>query len=202
MAAAVFVLQHGEKEPHPGDPGLTGVGRAQAQLAARVLAEHSPTAVVSSPLRRARETAAPLADLVKCPLRVDPDLTERANLVADDDPVAFAQGWQASIEDRSFTPAGGRSSQMTARDMLRALTRHAVGDRVIVVVCHGGATVDLLRDLLGDLELERRAPEIIAHGLPGAAVTELDREGVGWRVGRIADVAHLPAHLRTGHRTI
>ncbi|WP_198667622.1 histidine phosphatase family protein, partial [Glycomyces dulcitolivorans] len=33
----VFVVQHGEKERVPGDPGLTARGRAQAALAAERL---------------------------------------------------------------------------------------------------------------------------------------------------------------------
>jgi broad specificity phosphatase PhoE len=45
----------------PADPGLTEVGRDQAERLAAWLAVEPIDAVLSSPLRRARETAAPIA---------------------------------------------------------------------------------------------------------------------------------------------
>jgi len=45
------------------DPGLHAMGRAQAHDAARRMSALGPIPIFSSPLRRARETAAPLAAL-------------------------------------------------------------------------------------------------------------------------------------------
>ena len=45
------------------DPGLDDTGRAQAAAAAKVLAPLGPLKILTSPLLRTRETAAPLADL-------------------------------------------------------------------------------------------------------------------------------------------
>jgi len=44
------------------DPGLDGMGRRQAGALAEDLVARGPLEVVTSPLRRARETAAPLAE--------------------------------------------------------------------------------------------------------------------------------------------
>jgi broad specificity phosphatase PhoE len=68
-----------------------------------------------------------------------------------------------------------------------------------VVVTHGGATIDLLRDLLSDRELESRAPGLIQHGVPGAAITELDCDGDALTVRSIAVIDHLDVGDRTGH---
>jgi broad specificity phosphatase PhoE len=43
------------------DPGLDDIGRRQAEAVASVLTSHGPMPIVTSPLRRCRETAAPLA---------------------------------------------------------------------------------------------------------------------------------------------
>jgi len=60
----------------PADPHLAPAGRAQAEaLAAWLTAEHLD-AIWSSPMRRARETAAPLADALGLPVRVDERLAE------------------------------------------------------------------------------------------------------------------------------
>ena len=53
----VYLIQHGEKEPLPGDPGLTGTGRDQAIRTGRRLRDAGIRALYSSPMRRARETA-------------------------------------------------------------------------------------------------------------------------------------------------
>ncbi|RRR99696.1 histidine phosphatase family protein [Glycomyces terrestris] len=46
----VFVVQHGEKERVPGDPGLTERGRLQAALAAERLRPEGLRAVSRGPL--------------------------------------------------------------------------------------------------------------------------------------------------------
>lgn len=84
-------------------------------------------------------------------------------------------------------------------DMREALDIHAVTNRVVVLASHGGATVDLLRDLLGDDELEARAPGIIVNGFPGAAITTLLQSAGEWIATSIGSTDHLPVDDRTGH---
>jgi len=57
----VYLVQHAEKRSEPGDPELTERGRRQASQAARWLSRLGLHAVFSSPLRRAWQTAAPIA---------------------------------------------------------------------------------------------------------------------------------------------
>ena len=63
---SIFLVRHGEAAARwheSDDPGLSELGRQQAADAARQLLEQIPPRVrlLSSPLQRARETAAPLA---------------------------------------------------------------------------------------------------------------------------------------------
>jgi phosphohistidine phosphatase SixA len=51
------LVQHGEKQPLPGDPGLTGTGLEQATCTGRWLCDLGIRALFSSPMGRARETA-------------------------------------------------------------------------------------------------------------------------------------------------
>jgi broad specificity phosphatase PhoE len=61
--ARLFLIRHGEPEAAWGgdqdDPGLSEAGRAQAAAAAMALAKEGSLGVLSSPMRRCRETAAP-----------------------------------------------------------------------------------------------------------------------------------------------
>jgi 2,3-bisphosphoglycerate-dependent phosphoglycerate mutase len=58
------------------DPDLDDVGRSQAQLLSEALVQCPVAAIYSSTLRRAIQTAAPLAAALGTPVRTDPDLVE------------------------------------------------------------------------------------------------------------------------------
>jgi broad specificity phosphatase PhoE len=58
------------------DPGLDAVGRGEAEALVERLRDEPRMALVTSPLRRARETAAPLADHWGTPARVAPPFGE------------------------------------------------------------------------------------------------------------------------------
>ena len=77
--AAFRLIRHGLKVREIGDVPLTEAGLAQARLTARSLRGRTISAVVSSPLLRARETAAPLVSEARLPLALDARLRERAN---------------------------------------------------------------------------------------------------------------------------
>lgn len=62
------MVRHGRAAAGFGDaldPGLDALGQEQARVTAKRLNELGPLPIVSSPLKRARETAAPLAELWK-----------------------------------------------------------------------------------------------------------------------------------------
>jgi broad specificity phosphatase PhoE len=80
----LFLIRHGKPAAVWGDadddPGLDASGREQATaVAARLLGlarAERPSRVVSSPLRRCRETAQPLADALGVPVEIDAALGE------------------------------------------------------------------------------------------------------------------------------
>ena len=59
------------------DPPLDDVGRAQALRLGETLASMGPTSIVSSPLRRAVETAEPIASHAGLTVRLDARLLDR-----------------------------------------------------------------------------------------------------------------------------
>jgi len=80
--ARVHVIRHGKPGATWGDqdddPGLDTIGHAQAAAVAQeILAlPERPSRVVSSPMRRCRETAAPLAKALGVDLIIDPRVGE------------------------------------------------------------------------------------------------------------------------------
>ena len=79
MTTRHILVRHGRPTAGYGsepDPGLDPVGLAQAGAVADALGALPPRPVVSSPLRRTRETAAPLARQWGTEVRVVPELGE------------------------------------------------------------------------------------------------------------------------------
>lgn len=83
MPNRLYLIRHGRPAAGWGeddDPGLDEQGRAQADAVARWLldlpVEARPSRVVSSPLRRCRETAAPFARALGVEVEIDPAVGE------------------------------------------------------------------------------------------------------------------------------
>ena len=75
----VYLVRHGQAAAgwhEDPDPGLSDAGRAQAEAVAVELAALGPLPIVTSPLRRAQETAAPLAAAWGVTPTIDPAVSE------------------------------------------------------------------------------------------------------------------------------
>jgi probable phosphoglycerate mutase len=156
------LVRHAEPfrvEPHetgggPADPALTPAGVEQAQRLATWFALERVDAVVSSPSRRARETAAPVAAAHGLAVEVVDGLEEydaRADhyipieeLKAANDP-----RWVAMLEGR-WEEFGGEPParfRERVRSTLDSVVAAHPGERV-VVACHGGVVNVALADVL------------------------------------------------------
>jgi len=142
----MLLLRHGQTElsvqrrySGRGNPELTALGREQAANAARYLASRGGiAAVISSPLGRAKQTAAAAADALGVPLTVDDDLIETDfgkwegltfSEASERDPQLHAQ-W---LSDTSVTPPEGESFDTVHHRVRRARNR--------IIAEYGGATV-------------------------------------------------------------
>ncbi len=135
---------------------LTHTGRGQARRLARTLARPSIGTVISSDLRRARQTAAPLARRLGLTVTVDPRLRERGFGELEGLPSSLLTTRLSGIDgetvvDPDAHPTGGES----LRDVM-ARTDHFLdwlhqtpqpGDVVLVV--HGGSLRTLAAGLRG-----------------------------------------------------
>jgi broad specificity phosphatase PhoE len=184
LVTLIYLVQHGDKGRAAGDPGLTALGTRQAAVTARWLQERGLRALYSSPLRRARETAAPIASATGLSVQVETRLRERLNWDGSQTFDAFLADWDRSTRDRDFVLGNGESSR-SAGERMRAFLAGLTGrPGPIAAVSHGGATTDLLRTLLGDDAL---SPQLLGQGIPACAITTLDDLGVAG----VASTAHL-----------
>ena len=139
----------------PADPSLTDAGLVQARRVAAWLGDRRVDAVVASPLRRAVETAAPIAAPHGLDLEVLDDLAEYDRDAASYIPIEELRGsddprWLAMAEGRLHDVADGDPGAFRQRvvEGVESLIRAHPGDTV-VVVSHGGVLNAYLGHVLG-----------------------------------------------------
>ncbi|HEX6467864.1 MAG TPA: bifunctional RNase H/acid phosphatase [Streptosporangiaceae bacterium] len=146
-----LLLRHGEtplsaerRFAGVGDIPLTDAGVAQARAAAETLAAgYRIDAIVTSPLRRCRDTAKEIAAVVGAPVREEGDFRETD--FGDWEGLTFAEArerWPelltAWLADPSVAPPGGESFADTARRVRVALDKLMVRYRhqTVLIVSH------------------------------------------------------------------
>lgn len=145
----LLLLRHGQTElsvgrrySGRGNPPLTELGRTQADAAARYLGEQGGvSAVISSPLQRAYETAAAAAKVLGLDVTVEDDLIETDFGAWEG--LTFAEAAQRDPElhgqwlrDTTVAPPAGESFDAVANRVRRARDR--------IVAEHSGSTVLLV----------------------------------------------------------
>jgi len=179
-----YLVQHGEKEHGPGDPGLTRAGRQQAARTGEWLRGREVRTLFSSPLRRAQETAGCIAPVTGLAIQTDARLRERLNWDGSQPYEAFLATWARTRDDRDLVAADGESSRQAGARLMEFLASLPGTPGPVAAVTHGGVTIDLLCNLLGDDALP---PRLLAEGVPPCAITAVD----DLTVVMIASVAHL-----------
>lgn len=127
--------------------GLSQAGRQQSERVADLLEGHDVAAIISSPYTRAIQTVQPLADRLRMPVEIDPDLRERrlSSRPLED----FKASLEATWRDFDLVHPGGESSAAAQIRVARAIRRTAAlgGSRDIVIATHGNALSLFLRTL-------------------------------------------------------
>jgi broad specificity phosphatase PhoE/ribonuclease HI len=198
-----LLLRHGQTElsvqkrfSGTGEQPLTAYGRVQAAAAAARLAGSGATAVVSSPLRRARETAELVADALGVEVAVEPGLRETD--FGDWEGYTFAevrQKWPRELDawlaDPSVAPPYGESFDATTSRVRQARTRvlRSYDGQRVVLVSHVTPIKTLLR-----LALDAPPSALYRMHLDLACLSEVQWFADGPSVVRsFNDTAHVPA---------
>jgi len=157
----LLLIRHGEpvrieNEPEGADPALTEHGHEQAARLASWLGFERLHAVYCSPMRRARETALPLASAQNVDATVLDGLVEFDRESPSYIPIEELRAlkderWHAMIEGRWHEMGSGEHPELFVPRVLDAvdtvITNHP-GENV-ALVCHGGVINVYVAALLG-----------------------------------------------------
>jgi broad specificity phosphatase PhoE len=150
----LILVRHGQAKQRTGETGdnlyLTDLGKRQVELLGQWLAENQEeiSAIVCSPLRRARETTSILNRYVSAPVKVNDDLRETdRNLLMElprlVHPSDLGPHYHVLPHDNYYQ----RFVEQTRR-VLNGLIANPNASQTMVVVCHGGTASTLLRMIL------------------------------------------------------
>jgi broad specificity phosphatase PhoE len=185
----IVLVRHGETDGESSvrfhganDVGLADVGRAHMREIARGLGRERFDLVVSSPLRRAWQSAWIVGR--GAPVRFEPSFREvdfgrweglTREEIARTDPVLY-EDWQRGSDEFVF-PGGEARADFRARVQAGLARLLETDARSALVVCHKGPIRLIARELTGT------APADDEPALGG--VVELTRDGTaGWFLGR------------------
>lgn len=195
MPTRVYLLRHGESADPTvfhgaeSDIGLSSQGRQQAETVAAYFARVRPEVLISSAMRRARDSALPIAQACGLTLMEEPDLHERRVGAMSGKPFAATDGiwpetlarWTAGQTD--FAPPGAESFDDVQRRVIAVWERITAAhrDKTLVVVSHGFVCKVLLITLV---KLFPIADWSRIGPIRNLAITELLHEGDGWQTLR------------------
>ena len=209
---ALIVVRHGETEWNrerrmqgTTDTRLSDLGRVQASALGRHLRDHAFTALYSSDLSRARDTARAISEHTGRKMMIDPRLQERRfgifeGLLAAEIKTRYPEEHArfASRDPDYQVPGGESASAFTARCLgcLAEIAGRHPGEEVVVVT-HG-----LVLDAL------YRIAHGLAHGEPrpvpliNASMNHFGYGSGAWRMVLWGDVSHLAAEEVTQYRGV
>ncbi len=155
----LILVRHGlpvrrEVVEGPADPELSVEGNDQSARLANYLATESIAAIYSSPMKRAFQTAEPLAVKTSLPISIVDDVAEYDRLSNEYIPIEELRA--ANDERWHKLVAGGWQSDSDTLDNFRhrvvssleqLISQHA--SQRIVVTCHGGVINQYIAHVLG-----------------------------------------------------
>lgn len=205
LATNVLLIRHGQSRGnaerrfggHTATP-LSTRGRNQAEATARTLKSESVTAIYSSDLARAMETAQPLAKMIGLPVNGTSAFRERSvgvmeGLTFEDAAQQHPEQYAALLRrDFEHVLEGGESYRQLldrAREKLDQIIEENHGGK-IAVFSHTGTICILALHLMGALDAPELKPVWISSANCGITRFELRDDGFV-RVLVINDTSHL-----------
>lgn len=154
VPTTIYFVRHGETILTPMrkfsgtgalDPELTADGLAQADRVAAEVAKLEPHILISSPLKRARQTADAIARTTRLPIVDDTDWYELSfgswdGRSIEEVRAEHPEDYQAWLNSSAYRPGGGESYDEAAERIDAAMEKvlHLYPGKKVVVVTHNG----------------------------------------------------------------
>jgi len=175
----IHFVRHGEKQLGIEDPKLTKIGIKQAKQAGQYFSQFPINKIISSPSKRTVETAQYISQTLNLSYQTNSLLIERMNWNPKLSPRdIFINEWILSTHNRDYKPKWGSSSRATGKRIAQLITNFDLKKRQhIILVTHGGAIADYLRNCFEDkflIPLQKKYPKGTGYRLFNCSITSLE----------------------------
>src|SRR5581483_1164064 len=185
----LYLIRHGHylriEEPYHGvgpDAPLDELGKAQIEQLAERLKSETIKVVLTSELKRARESAQIIADHLHLPVKVTPVLNEIGFFIEPQEIMTFER--DEALYQQATKDVGQASSP--ALQFLKQVSEEHQGETV-AVVCHG----NIIRAILGQA-LKAEVDSMIRMEVDLASLSVLEYDGADlFRLIKLNDTSHL-----------
>jgi len=199
MSITFFLVRHALKEKNIGDVPITADGMIQAKSTALFFRELSITGIISSPLRRARETAEYISSEINSEIRVDNRLRERANWgdLPGQTFEDFVEMWDRCTLEPDFIPPVGDSSRQAGERLASVIvdiSNSSSTGSSFIIVTHGGLITDFLVHAIPTQELNKIHQDFVkmqSQLVPECSITKLGYESGTYKVEFFSSIDHL-----------
>lgn len=192
----IFLARHGQSRWQVSrvdgdwDSPLTELGQKQAQHLGQWAASADGIQfqhIRVSPLQRARQTAAPLAEVLAQPVTLDPNLREAEFLVSDHLPSSTDPLSPYQIPELS--PTYNEFKEQVAAGWAALVADASAAGGPVLGVAHGGFIATLLRHIVGS--------DWVSFWIYNASLQQLEWKRGRWHLITLNQWDHLPPPLRT-----
>src|ERR1035437_5772627 len=198
MITTIYLVRHGDIVRNLGDAPLTPQGEKEAEQTGKYFIDKNIDLILSSPQKRALQTAEIIQKNLKTPpLKVNDILKERINYgdVPNQSYAEFLNMFEKSSLERDWVLPNGETALSCGRRMESVIPILALGTfRNIIVATHGGIMMDFLRNAFPEKELNEKMPAIdLKHksAIKTCSITKLEVDENGVNLVSIGDTSHL-----------
>lgn len=175
-----YLIRHGDKLTFSGDPGISDLGVKQAQLTGKYFIAKGIFQIISSPQKRALETAKNIAEHLGLDIKIDNRLRERMNW-GDKKGQSFEEfkkSWDKTTKERNFKPEFGDSSIETGNRLKQVIDEldNKYQNQNFIISTHGGTIADFLRNIFLDTYLKSLKPGFPKTDIQECSITHIIKD--------------------------
>lgn len=153
MKKTIYLLRHGEKEKKLFNPGLSIIGKLQAEKTGIFLVNKNIEIIFSSPSLRTKETAFIIKKYIKKPIKIINNLKERIDFDKRyvKDYLEYTKLCEISSLKRDYL-LPNKESYIKAGLRFKKVVDLIINSKYksVLIISHGGVIADYLRNEFGD----------------------------------------------------
>lgn len=190
-----YLIRHGDKVKDIGDIGLTDLGRKQAYLTGKFLKNKHIEHIITSPLKRAVETAEIISDILGLECEKNEGLKERMSYgdIKKQSYSEYVRLCSLSVKNRGYVLPNGVSSISAGKRIEKFLAHFINGPfKNIVLISHGGIIGDYLRNVFSEKILREFSASFLRKlQVDSCSITKIEYKNQKFHLKQLDLTTHL-----------